>query len=202
VSNYGARAILALSLKRRRKVPTPDEADLRWLIALETFPPDDHGWRRVGAELLADAAGLAYSTSRQARDRLVTAGLVEYRKGNGRGHQSSYRFAVELKVPDMSRHLSDDKGAETGDVKVPRPDDKGAEHNPATSENAEHGLEAFGLDSYAATQAKWPAGRPVTWPSWCGDSLCQPITSLRETPDGRPAGRCPVCHPRASRRAS
>jgi hypothetical protein len=121
VSNYGALAVLALTMKRRRKVPSPDEADLRWLIVLETFPADAKGWRQVGAQLLAEEAGLAYSTSRQARDRLVAAGVVEYRPGNGRGNRSSYRFAAPLKVPTLERHLAETGEADLGDL------DKGAD---------------------------------------------------------------------------
>lgn len=139
MSNYGALAILALTMKRRRKVPSPDEADLRWLIVLETFPADAKGWRQVGARLLAEEAGLAYSTSRAARDRLVAAGVVEYRPGSGRGNRSSYRFAAQLKVPTMERHLAEtgaddmdgpNKGADLGSAPSPN---KGAEPGSAPS---------------------------------------------------------------------
>src|SRR6266568_4776336 len=60
VTNFGARAILALERKRRSKVLTPDEADLRLLLALETFPDVGSGRRSVGMKLLAEAAGVPY----------------------------------------------------------------------------------------------------------------------------------------------
>ena len=139
VSNHGALAILALTVKRRRKVPSPDEADLRWLITLETFPAGENGWRMVGAKLLAEEAGLAYSTSRAARDRLVAAGVVEYRPGNGAGKRSRYRFAAPLKVPTWERHLAEagadeldgpNKGADPSSAPFPG---KGADHDSAPS---------------------------------------------------------------------
>ena len=161
MTNYGSLAILELLSGIRKKVPSADEATLRWLIALETFPADADGWRFAGAPLLANLAHLAYSTSRVARDRLITAGVIEYRPGKGRGHRSSYRFRAELKVPTIARHLSvmDDapKGAETGGLKVPTLPDKGAEHNPLTSENASIALEAFALGTSALeTPEKFP----------------------------------------------
>lgn len=153
MTNYGSLAILALDLKRRGKVASPGEANLRWLIALETFPADTNGWRQVGGELLAELAGVSPRTSRRVRDRLVTEGLLEYRRGNGRGQRSSYRFTFPIKVDTQADHLSVDnhgaKGGHLGDEKVATWPDKGGQQNPLTSANATHALEAFGLGTSA-----------------------------------------------------
>jgi hypothetical protein len=97
-ASSGTLLILALDRQRRSKLPTPDEADLRLLLALETFPADADGVRSAGMEELARAAGVPYATARRSRDRLVADGLVACEAGSGRGVLTKWRFTSALKV--------------------------------------------------------------------------------------------------------
>lgn len=81
--------ILALGRPRRSKLLTPDEADLRLLLALETFPQDAEGLRSVSVEELARTAGISYATGRRSRARLTAQELIECQawRRPRRGHQ-------------------------------------------------------------------------------------------------------------------
>jgi len=93
VTNHGTRAILGL--------PKMPERQLQLLLALETFTPRDDGWREVGTKLLASTAGLSATTATRARRDLVKSGAIEYERGDGKGHLSTYR----IKVPHGVVHL-------------------------------------------------------------------------------------------------
>jgi hypothetical protein len=98
--------ILGLGRRRRSKLLGPDEADLRLLLALETFPADADGLRSVGMEELARAAGVPYGTARRSRDRVIADGLVACETGNGRGNHTKWRFTSALKVLSQDERLS------------------------------------------------------------------------------------------------
>ena len=98
--------ILALERHRRSKLLSPDEADLRLLLALETFPPGPDGLRSVGMEELARAAGVPYATARRSRDRLVADGLIECQSGSGRGVCTRWLFTSPLKVLSQGEQVS------------------------------------------------------------------------------------------------
>jgi hypothetical protein len=99
--------ILTIERHRRSKLLSPDEADLRLLLALETFPPGPDGLRSVGMEELARAAGVPYATARRSRDRLVADGLVEYQSGSGRGVCTRWLFTSALKVLSQGEQISE-----------------------------------------------------------------------------------------------
>jgi hypothetical protein len=92
-----------------RKLPERQRAVL---IGLETFTRGEDGWRAAGTVLLAEAAGLSVTTLDKARRELVASGLIDYRRGDGRGHVSTYR----IKVPNIADHLY-------GPAKVPKDDE-------------------------------------------------------------------------------
>jgi hypothetical protein len=107
VTNYGTLAILAL--------PKMPERQLRLLLALETVTPREGGWREVGTDLLASKAGLSVNTTARARRELAKSGAIDYERGDGRGHVSTYRMKVPHdvahlpepgKVPTVTDHLS------------------------------------------------------------------------------------------------
>ena len=86
MTNFGTRAILAL--------PKMPERRLRLLLALETFTRGEDGWREAGTGLLASTAGLSVNTAARARRELAKSGVIEYGRGDGRGHLSTYRIKV------------------------------------------------------------------------------------------------------------
>ena len=107
MTNYGTLEILAL--------PKMPERQLRFLLALETITCREDGRREVGIDLLAKKAGLSVNTAVRARRDLVKSGAIEYRRGDGRGHLSTYRIKVPIndvhlpepeKVPSDTDHLS------------------------------------------------------------------------------------------------
>ena len=102
-SNRDIRAINALW--QARKI-TDRQRDL--LIGLETFTCGEGGWRKAGADLLAEAAGRSPDTMARARDELMAAGLLDYRRGNGQGNVSVYRITV----PGVTDH--DPEGPQPG----------------------------------------------------------------------------------------
>ena len=108
MTNFGALAILALP-RKHAKMLTPDEADLRLLLALETFTADASDWRSVGMDKLARSAGVPYGTARRSCDRLVASGLVARESGNGsgrgKGTNTRWRLLFPLKVPSQGEHL-------------------------------------------------------------------------------------------------
>jgi len=106
-ASSGTLLILALARQRRSKLLTPDEADLRLLLALATFPADADGLRSVGMEQLAGAAGVPYATARRSRDRLIAEGLVACEAGSGRGVLTKWRFASALKVLSQGGQVSE-----------------------------------------------------------------------------------------------
>jgi hypothetical protein len=172
VTNFGALAILALP-RKRAKMLTPDEADLRLLLALETFTEDASGWRSVGMEKLARSAGVPYGTARRSCDRLVAAGLVARESGNGsgrgKGTYTRWRLLFPLKVPSQGEHLKD-KVPTQGEhlnsvircspepVKVLTQARKGAHLDSLTSGDAGPALGSFAL----GTSALSPGAAPDT----------------------------------------
>lgn len=172
MTNFGTLAILALDRKRHSKVLTPDEADLRLLLALETFPPDGSGQRSAGMKEVARQAGVPYGTARRARDRMVAAGLLACESGNGsgrgKGTYTRWRFLFPLKVPSQGEHLKEklpSQGEHLNDdaircspnpVKVLTEPRKGAHPNPLTSENPAPALGSSALGSSALSHG--PAG--------------------------------------------
>ena len=143
MTNKGARAILGL--------PQMPERQLRFLLALETFTRREDGWRPSGTELLADAAGLSPRTVAKARSELVAAGLIDYRRGDGRGHVSTY----QIRAPGVADHhlkvateVATFKGGndvatftqaerwQPEPVKVADQADKGSRRNALTSRNS------------------------------------------------------------------
>jgi hypothetical protein len=162
VTNYGTCAILAL--------PRLPDRQLRFLLALETFKPDDCGWREAGTELLATTAGLSPRTVAKARGELVAAGEVQYRRGDGRGHCSTYRMrriddridrikvateAATFKGGKRGDHLSAQRW-QPGSVKVANRPAKGGRRNAPTSANASGALKESALKESAL-----PARVPV-----------------------------------------
>jgi hypothetical protein len=137
VTNYGALAILALG-----KMP---ERQLRLLIALETVTPSGHGWRSIGAALLASKAGLSPVTVALARDELAAAGRISYIPGNGRGHLSTFKLLFPIKGDSESDPLCEPKGTQDGAQRSSNGTRKGNPKKPVTSANANTGLKAFGL---------------------------------------------------------
>jgi len=96
MSNFGALAILAM---------LPEDAPARhWrlLIALETFPDGDEGWRSVSTRTLRDAANVSRTTFRRGSHELAAAGLIEYEPGVGKGNFTRWRILFSL-VPDSTR---------------------------------------------------------------------------------------------------
>jgi hypothetical protein len=116
-SNYRTRAIMRL--------PKLPERQRAFLIGLETITRDKDSWRETGLDVLAWCAGLSETTATRARDQLVASGLVEYRRGEGRGHVSAYRLAPQVdddrtSPPKKGRHNADDlsgprKGSHSAD---------------------------------------------------------------------------------------
>jgi hypothetical protein len=171
VTNFGARAILALDRKRRTKVLSPDEADLRLLLALETFSVDGNGRRSVGMKLLAESAGVPYATARRARDRLIAEGVISCEAGSGRGNLTTWRFLIPLKVPSQSEHLSEtERCSPAPDMspdaseKVLTSSGKGAHQNPSASDNANTGLETSGNKDDARAAAVAAVAGKYAWP--------------------------------------
>lgn len=90
VTNFGALAIMAA-------LPhTAPSRQLRLLLAVETFTPDSHGWRKVGSHKLMEVAGISYPTYKQARREVIEQRLAEYEPGNGSGYLSRWRLLIEL----------------------------------------------------------------------------------------------------------
>ena len=78
VSNYRVRQVLALG-------PMPDR-QLRFLIALATWLPDDSRAVRVGLDSLIKASGNSHNTVRKARRELEAVGKLASVSSRGRGH--------------------------------------------------------------------------------------------------------------------
>ena len=118
MTNYGARVILAM--------PKMPERRLRFLLALETLPRREGGWREVKTGKLAEHAGLSVNTTVRARGELVASGAIEYKPGNGQGHVSAYRIKVTNDAGDLQARqryptmLGTLKGTQTSPVKVPK----------------------------------------------------------------------------------
>lgn len=174
MTNFGTRAILAALPEA-----TPTRR-LRFLLALETFTRSPDGWRAAGTELLAERAGLSQRTARRARNDLVAAGVIDYRRGEGRGHASAYRIKVagvadhELNADsDVATGKADSdvatfddpgkvateprKGGQPDPVKVATDPDKGGHRNAATSANASGELEPYELGTYELPAARHKA---------------------------------------------
>lgn len=151
MTNYGALAILA-QLPENWLRP-----EARLLIALETVTVSDNGERLIGMRLLAEKARLPYGTARDARDRLVAAGLVSCRSGSGRGYLTGWRVLFPLDKGADSPAPSAGKGAGRPTIKVLGDAGKGAGQNPLTCGNENTGLKA-GLKAGSAGARANPAG--------------------------------------------
>jgi hypothetical protein len=93
-SNYLIRGIL-------RATPRGSTPERRWrlLLALVTITPDAEGWRDASMKLLGEYAQLSQPHLREARDELVSAGLLEFQhegKGHGARHYQWRILAQEL----------------------------------------------------------------------------------------------------------
>jgi hypothetical protein len=148
VTNFGTCAILAL--------PPMPERQLRFLLALETFTRGGDGWREAGIELLAKTAGFRSSrTADKARGELVSAGMVDYRPGGGRGHRSAYRIRVRgiedhLKAAtEVAPFSPAPKGGNPGSVKGAIQPDKGGTRNAVASDDSFAALEPYALQAFA-----------------------------------------------------
>jgi hypothetical protein len=161
-SNNRIRAILRL----RGTIPKR-QVDL--LLALETFTPDDDGWREAGADLLDTETNLSPRTAARAREELTGAGWLDYERGDGRGYVSRYR----VRLPDVPKkegrqnagvkgrqnagsedsrdgYMATFKGRQNDPVKVANDPDKGRHRNPATSADANGALKESALKSSAS----------------------------------------------------
>jgi hypothetical protein len=153
VTNFGALAILALERKRRSKVLTPDEADLRLMLALETFP-DVGGYRSVGLEELARQARVPYGTARRSRDRLIADGSIACETSRGRGNYTKWRFLFPLKVLSQGEQFSgQEKCSPAPDSSPPASEKlltsaaKTAHQNAQTRQDASPALDPLALGS-------------------------------------------------------
>ena len=90
MTNYGALTILALPRLQNARM-APGEAELRLMLALETWQPNGRGERTIGTRRLAELAGVNQKTVLRARDRLVKAGRIECEPGTGTA-RSTWRF--------------------------------------------------------------------------------------------------------------
>lgn len=104
MTNYGALDILALPRSHGGRMEA-SEAELRLLIALETFRPNGNGERVVGLRLLAKAAGVDYKTVVRVRDRLLKAGLIEV--GSAARSRTAWRLLVPPSDPSRAGISSD-----------------------------------------------------------------------------------------------
>jgi hypothetical protein len=161
-SNNRIRAILRL----RGTIPKR-QVDL--LLALETFTPDDDGWREAGADLLDTETNVSPRTAARAREELTGAGWLDYERGDGRGYVSRYR----VRLPDVPKkegrqnagvkgrqnagsedsrddYMATFKGRQNDPVKVANDPDKGRHRNPATSADANGALKESALKSSAS----------------------------------------------------
>ena len=179
--------LLILTLGRRSKLLSPDEADLRLLLALETFPADADGLRSVGMEDLARAACVPYATARRSRDRVIADGLVACEPGNGRGNRTRWWFTSALKVLSQGKgeQISQQErcSPEPQPPQEPKPRPSSGKHPrgrgtpapaPAREVLADHAWCrdcGFGLDAYLAA-----AGMTVH--PGCIDPLGQPEGEL------------------------
>jgi hypothetical protein len=78
VTNYRVQQVLQLG-----RMP---EAQLRFLVALATFLPDDTRSVRVGFDVLIETTGNVRGTVRTARRELEAEKRISSKPGNGRGH--------------------------------------------------------------------------------------------------------------------
>lgn len=171
-SNNHTRAILRL----RGTIPKR-QVDL--LLALETFTPDDDGWREAGADLIDTETNISPRTAARARGELIAAGWLDYDRGDGRGHVSRYRVRLPH-VPKKGRQNADSKGRQNGEsrgsqdddmatfkgrqedpVKVATEPDKGRHRNPATSGDVIGALKESALKPSAARTRDAPAHPPA-----------------------------------------
>lgn len=131
MTNYGAQAILALPRKGRI---TGREAELRLLIAVESAErrkDDDESVRRISVRLAAATAGISERSARNARDRLIAAGVIGFIPAHGTGARSVWRFLVSLDRPGKPATVDDRLGGEPEPATV---DDRlGGEPEAATS---------------------------------------------------------------------
>ncbi len=160
-SNNRVRVILRL----RGTIP---KRQIELLLALETFTPDDDGWREAGADLIDSETGITPRTAARARGELIAAGWLDFDRGDGRGHVSRYRVRLP-DVPKKGRQNADSKGRQNADsnaskdddmatfkgrqqtpVKVATEPDKGRHRNPAASANAIGALKDIALKSSAS----------------------------------------------------
>jgi hypothetical protein len=108
VSNYRVRQVLALRWPGRQ---------LRFMIALATYLPDDGLIVAVGFDELTTAAGQSKTTMKAARSDLAEAGKIAYKPGRGAGIRTVWTV---LCLPDKGvRHA-----APFADVKGVRSDEK------------------------------------------------------------------------------
>jgi hypothetical protein len=128
MTNYGTLAILA----HKPHGGQGGEAELRLMLALETFPADSYGYRRVSIEGLARQAGLGERAARRARDRLTAQGYIEHRPGRLNRH-GQWRFLFSL-LPDTQVSANDEPIADTLGVRntTPIADSQVSANGPAT----------------------------------------------------------------------
>jgi len=106
ITNFGILAVLEL--------PDAHERELRFLFALGTYTRGKGGWREARTETLARQAKMSPTTLAKAREGLAACGVIEWRRGTGPGHASTYR----IRLPGVEDHLLDGSN-NAGDVTSP-----------------------------------------------------------------------------------
>jgi hypothetical protein len=135
VSNYRVRQVLALG-------PMPDR-QLRFLVALATWLPDDTRIVSVGFDTLIAETGNARNTVRQARRELEAARKVTSKRGDGRGHLTLWTVLClpEKGVSDVDPLPGAERGSTSGQ--------KGGQPERADLQGRDRGLDRRAKDTRA-----------------------------------------------------
>jgi hypothetical protein len=135
VSNYRVRQVLALGEMPMRQ--------LRFLVALATWLPDDSRSVRVGFGVLVDQTGNVRNTARKARRELEDSKRLSSVAGNGAGHLTLWTALClpEKGVSDVDPLPADEKGINGPQQRGSTGPGKGGQGQPADLPEPDRGLD-------------------------------------------------------------